>query len=727
MEQKPADDTAAPTKNLGRAILIALASGLLTGLFFGDYAGALRVVGDAFIGLLQMTVLPYIIVALILNIGRLTPKQAGMLFRYGVLALALLWGVGLVTIAVMAQAFPPMETASFFSTKLVETPQTPNFLGLFIPFNIFDSLVKDVVPAVVVFCIFLGVALIRVPDKRKLIETLDVVSVALMRVNGYVARLTPIGVFAMVASAAGTMTVEEFGRIQGYLIAYTLMVAILAFLVLPALITMFTPFGYRQVMRACSTALMTAFATGKVIIVLPMLIEETQRLFREVAPSLEEANAPIDVLYPLAYPFPHLGKLASLLFVPFAAWFIGKPLDFLQYPVILGAGLVSMFGGPIVSIPFLLDLAELPSDLMQLFLVSGIWASRVGDLLGVMHLVAFTLITASAMSGLFRFHPQKALRGAIGSVGAILLAIVFSQVLLNQTFVGSYQRKDVLAEMNSIEDPAPFEILTAEQARPVPLVAGESRLDRLGRTHVLRVGAHTRRRPFSFLNVDGDLVGFDIELAHELARDFDLKLEFVLMDVADVTPALEEDRIDIAMMGLLATMGRAYETELTEAYMDVHPAIVTTASLEDQLASVEQIAGAEDVRLVSADATLNRWVQRHYPSLRLETIDDEESFFTADPPIADALITSAEAASAWTLAYPEFRVVIPAGAQPATPLAYPLVKGERALRRYLDHWIEAKRRNGRLDALYEHWILGHTDQARAPRWSILRDVLGWVD
>lgn len=71
-----------PGANLGRPILIALALGLLAGIFLGEYAGALRVIGDAFIGLLQMTVLPYIIVALVLNIGRLTRAQAGMLFRY---------------------------------------------------------------------------------------------------------------------------------------------------------------------------------------------------------------------------------------------------------------------------------------------------------------------------------------------------------------------------------------------------------------------------------------------------------------------------------------------------------------------------------------------------------------------------------------------------------------------------------------------------------------------
>ena len=726
-EEATAASLVKPPRKLGRRILVALVLGLLTGLFFGELAGPLRAVGDAFIGLLQMTVLPYIIVALILNIGRLSPKQAGMLFRYGVVTLLLLWGIGLLTIAVMAHAFPPMETGSFFSTKIAAAAEAPSLLGLFIPFNVFDALVKDIVPAVVVFCLFLGVALLHVPKKERLLEALDVFSEALMRVNTYVARLTPIGVFAMVASAAGTLTVQEFGRIQGYLLAYTLLVGLLTFLVLPAVITALTPFGYRQVMRACSTPMMTAFATGKVIIVLPMLVEHTQHLFRETLSEATEGEASVDVLYPLAYPFPHLGKLASLLFVPFAAWFVGKPLALLQIPVVLGAGLVSMFGGPIVTIPFLLDLAEVPADLMQLFLVSGIWASRVGDLLGVMHLAAFTLITASAMSGIVRFRPRKALPGALVSVGAVAASIAVCHVVLNQTFVGSYQRTDVLASMHSLEQPRPYDILHDAGPHSSPVQAGESRLDRIRRTQVIRVGFHPRRRPFSFLNVRGDLVGFDIDMAHELARDFDLALEFVPVEVTDVPAALSEDRIDIAMMGLFATMGRAFETELTESYLGARPALVTTAALAPRLDSVDEIVQHEGLRLACSDDTLLAWIQRRRPNLSYDLLEDEEAFFTTDPSPADALLTSAEAGSAWTLAYPDYRVVVPRGATRVLPLAYPLPKGETALRRFLDRWLETKRAEGRLDGFYEHWILGRLAGRDEPRWSVLRDVLHWVE
>ncbi len=62
--------------SLSSWILIGISLGLACGLFFGEYAAVLSVVGDAFVGLLQMTVLPYIAIAIIANIGKLSPNFA---------------------------------------------------------------------------------------------------------------------------------------------------------------------------------------------------------------------------------------------------------------------------------------------------------------------------------------------------------------------------------------------------------------------------------------------------------------------------------------------------------------------------------------------------------------------------------------------------------------------------------------------------------------------------
>ena len=59
-----------------RKVLIGLAAGIATGLFFGELVAPLTVMADGFIRLLQMTVLPYVTLSIVANIGKLTYVQA---------------------------------------------------------------------------------------------------------------------------------------------------------------------------------------------------------------------------------------------------------------------------------------------------------------------------------------------------------------------------------------------------------------------------------------------------------------------------------------------------------------------------------------------------------------------------------------------------------------------------------------------------------------------------
>ena len=86
----------------------------------------------------------------------------------------------------------------------------------------------------------------EVSHKQKVIEQLEIWSGALMRITKAVTKLAPYGVFAIAASAAGTMPGEDAGRLQVFLLTYVLAALVLAFWVLPALVTALTPIGYRD-------------------------------------------------------------------------------------------------------------------------------------------------------------------------------------------------------------------------------------------------------------------------------------------------------------------------------------------------------------------------------------------------------------------------------------------------------------------------------------------------
>jgi Na+/H+-dicarboxylate symporter len=60
-----------PRLSLSAQVIIGLVLGIGAGLFFGERVTAVSPLGSIFIGLLQMTVIPYIVVSLIAAIGRL--------------------------------------------------------------------------------------------------------------------------------------------------------------------------------------------------------------------------------------------------------------------------------------------------------------------------------------------------------------------------------------------------------------------------------------------------------------------------------------------------------------------------------------------------------------------------------------------------------------------------------------------------------------------------------
>jgi ABC-type amino acid transport substrate-binding protein len=52
--------------------------------------------------------------------------------------------------------------------------------------------------------------------------------------------------------------------------------------------------------------------------------------------------------------------------------------------------------------------------------------------------------------------------------------------------------------------------------------------------------------------------------------------------------------------------------------------------------------------------------------------------------------------------------------------------GEDKLVDVVNTWIALTRDDGTADALYRHWILGEDASAGEKRWSVIRNVLGWV-
>jgi len=718
--------------SLSAQILVGLVAGVACGLFFGEICAPLSVLGDAFIGLLQMTVLPYIVLSLLVNLGRLSLEKGRRMVAAGLAVLGVFTLLGIAAVVVAPLALPEWETASFFSSGLVEPPATVDLVALYIPTNPFASLAGNVVPAVVLFSIMVGVALSRLPGTESLLDNMNVLASALNRVNTMVVKLTPIGVFAIAAATAGTMTLEEIGRLQAYLLLYSGMVVVLAFWVVPSIVEACTPFKARRVLRVSRSTLLTIFATGKIIVVLPQLIDNVKELFREADLGSEEVDSSAEVLMPLAYPFPNLGTIAIMVFVPFSAWFLGMILSAGDWLVLAGAGVLSSFVAPVVGIPFLMDLLRIPSDMFQLFVISTVYTDRIRVVLGAVSLLALTTLVTATLTGSLKIRKRRLLRTAVVTAVIAIVGIIGVRTYLGISFRDAYTADQALVHMHN---------LTRETARvrtfldtlPPPLQhePGRSRLGEIldrGDRGLLRVGFFPDRLPFAFVNSEAQAVGLDLELARSLAESLGVDLELVRLERAGSLVRLTDGTCDLIMSGLILTPSKPLEGRFSHPYLDQTLAFLVPDHRRRDFASRQHLQQQRGLK-IGVVASLADWAPRlteYLPDAVVEVVDSPRSFVRGETEL-DAVLFTAEAGAAWTLLYPSFSVAIPQPDVVRVPMAYAMPPGEDELADYVNAWIDMIERDGTIDRLYAHWILGEGARSDTPRWSVIRDVLHWVE
>ena len=707
-------------------ILAGLAGGIVTGLFFGERASALKWAADGFVKLLQMMVLPYVTVSIVASLGSLRPSELRMLGLRAAAVIGGLWLVALAFAFLVPLTFPQVQNASFFSSSLVERRADFNFIDLYIPANPFNSLANNVVPAVVLFSVILGIAVVGVPRRERLLDVLQVARDAISASTRFVTRLTPYGLFAIAATAAGTLGVEQLSRLQIYLVAYVAVALMVSLWVLPGLVAALTPIRARDVLGESRNSLITAFIAGDLFIVLPGLMQASQTLLARLSPGDEEPGRLTEVIVPASFNFPHSGKLLSLSFIPFAGWFADAPIRLSDYPQLALAGLVTFFGSLTAAVPFLLDLFRIPADTFQLFLATGVINSRVGSLVAAVHTLTVALLVACAVTGHLRWRRGRLVSYAAVSVALAVLVLGGTRLLFATGLSQPYSKDSVLASMHLLREPVAATV--ARTPAPAP-VTNLPPLETIDARKVLRVGYLPEALPFAFFNSRGDLVGYDVELAHRLAREMGVTLAFVPVDRERLAEQLAEGYCDIVMSGVVVTTNRAREVLFSDSYLDETLAFVVPDDQRDQYASWDAIRERGAVTIAVPDVPyyvrmLRDLLPRAVIQVRAAAVGP---LFDRTVTRADALALGAERASAWTLIHPAYSVVVPGPDPIRVPLAYPIGKRDQQLAAFVNTWIALKRKDGTLDAVYKHWILGQDAAPRQPRWSIVRNVLHWVE
>jgi proton glutamate symport protein len=433
---------------------------------------------------------------------------------------------------------------------------------------------------------------------------------------------------------------------------------------------------------------------------------------------------------PTSFNFPHTGKLLSISFILFAGWFADAAVPVTEYPRLALTGLLTFFGSLTAAVPFLLDLFRIPADTFQLFLATGVVNSRFGALLAAVHTVSVALLGSAAIVGTLRFSAPRIARYLVITV--VLSAVILGglRVFFTTVLMPSFAGEELVYSMRPLMTGNDARIISEADVADAKVAPAGSLIDAIKKRGMLRVGVFTDRLPFVFFNGGRQLVGLDVEMAQLLARDLGVKAEFVeIKELSELPRLLATNRFDVAMTGIVVTPERAAGMVFSNPYLDETFAFVVKDHLREEFSTWGNIRdlGAFTVAIPDLPYLIER-VRARAPELKLQVVDTIKQIEDGmKAGTLDAVSLAAERGSVMTLLNPKYTVVVPEPGIIKIPIAYPLSGRDQDWLRFVNTWIELKQRDGTIDALYSHWIMGKQAGKRQARWSIIRDVLHWVE
>ena len=272
--------------NLPAWIIIGMLAGIAVGFIFMKVGGTfttdyLKPFGTIYINLLKFMVVPVVLFSIMSGVISLNDlKKVGSVgiktFIYYICTTALAVVIGLVVVNCFKGFFPVLDSSVTSGLKY-EATEAPKIMDVIV--NIFpDNLLKPMVDTnmlpVIVIAIFFGAGVLAAGEKGKMIaDIVDSMNEVVMKVLMMIIKLTPIGVFCLMADVVavnGAKVVGSLALVVG--VAYTgyILHLVIVYSLSAKFLAGMSPIKFFKGMAA---AMLTAFTTTSSNATLPVNIE----------------------------------------------------------------------------------------------------------------------------------------------------------------------------------------------------------------------------------------------------------------------------------------------------------------------------------------------------------------------------------------------------------------------------------------------------------------------
>ncbi|NNC23115.1 dicarboxylate/amino acid:cation symporter [Salinisphaera sp. USBA-960] len=335
--------------NLLLKILIGLVLGIITGLAAGEHILWVSPLGQIFVHLLKMIVMPIIVSTLVLGAASVNPAQLGKtglkIFVYYILTGAIAVAIGLIA----GNIFQPgkgLNLTSGTTDATVDQPSLIQTLINVIPTNFFDALSSGDVLPVIFFSILFGIGLSFLrnsnePRLRNAGETLytlfDGAAEIMFLIVRWILQYAPIGVFALIAVVFAKQSASTITSLGMVIVAVYLGLAFHLVVVYGGLLTL-NKLSFITFLKGAREAMITAFVTRTSSGTLPVTMRRAENnlgINRKVYSFTLPLGATINMDGTAIY------QGVCVIFIGFA---IGAPLSFAQQVTVMLTAVLASIG-----------------------------------------------------------------------------------------------------------------------------------------------------------------------------------------------------------------------------------------------------------------------------------------------------------------------------------------------------------------------------------------------
>ena len=288
---------------LWKRILFALVLGIIVGLVWGEGAANIKWIGDVFIRLIRMLVVPLIFTTLVAGVVAMgDPKKLGSI---GIKAVALYLATTALAISIglfLGAVLRPgdgVDLSTATSQKLAPTQSLADRLFDIIPDNPVAALARGDVLAIILFAILFGIGILLAKEKAQALGVIiDGAAETMLKITHIVMEVAPFGVFALIAAVTGTKGLAALASVVTLALAVYLGCILHMLIVHGGLIRFVLRLPAGMFFRGVLDAQLVAYSTSSSSATLPVTMsvaEENLGIKTPVASSVLPLGATINM------------------------------------------------------------------------------------------------------------------------------------------------------------------------------------------------------------------------------------------------------------------------------------------------------------------------------------------------------------------------------------------------------------------------------------------------